>query len=82
MVRYDFSLRGLFLNTLSVDAICQYTMPEEKEDYMLPIDPVLDPKLVPEAADQPLHPSSRSNLRLPPPPLFSRQGIPQNYKYV
>ena len=63
----------------SVDAIRQYTIPEEREDYVVAKDPTameIDPELtggVPQA--------TKSNLRLFPPPLFSRQSIPQNYKY-
>jgi len=65
---------------LEVDAIRQYTIPEEKEDYVLssPLgdDPMIDPGLAEHA-----RPSvTQSNLRLFPPPIFSRQGISQNYK--
>ena len=40
------------------------------------IDPTLQPQAGPSAG-----PKMRSNLRLFPPPLFSRQGIPINYKF-
>ncbi|KAF7985190.1 hypothetical protein HWV62_7796 [Athelia sp. TMB] len=78
----------LAMDNLDVDAIQQYRMPEPTEDYTIPADPVLDPQLaqetvapspVPPTASQPSAP--RSNLRLFPPPLFSRQGIPQNYNF-
>lgn len=63
-----------------VDAIRQYTIPEEKEDYVIssPVegDPNIDPGLVKHSGLS----ATRSNLRLFPPPIFSRQGIPQNYK--
>lgn len=65
-----------------VDAIRQYSIPEEKEDYVIPASnhpPELDPALA-EQSEQTSGP--RSNLRLFPPPLFSRQNVPQNYKHV
>lgn len=68
------------LDVLVVDAIRQYTIPEEKEDYVLSswagTDPNIDPGLVNH--DEPM--TTQSNLRLFPPPIFSRQGIPQNYR--
>ena len=42
----------------------------------------IDPQLLGEGANPPTKSKSRSNLRLFPPPLFSRQGVPQNYKYA
>lgn len=72
----------LFQHTFSVEAIRKYSIPVEKEDYTLPADPILDPQLVPEAVYSQSTSAFRSNLRLFPPPLFSRQGISQNYKYV
>lgn len=78
---------------MPVEAIRTYIIPPEKADYMVPatssasqgtdIDMNLDPALtgipIPEPnPDQPM----RSNLRLFPPPLFSRQTIPQLYKFV
>lgn len=59
-----------------------YTVPEEKEDYMLDTgidEDNIDPELQDEQGPRR---KMRSNLRLPPPPLFSRQAIPQNYKLV
>ena len=71
------------LLSLPVDAIQAYTIPEEKEDYSITADPALDPQLSTDPSTSQTGPSiARSNLRLFPPPLFSRQGIPQNYKYV
>jgi general transcription factor 3C polypeptide 5 (transcription factor C subunit 1) len=64
----------------AVEAIQQYSIPEEKEDYTLPANPVLDPQLVADSKEPQSISSTRSNLRLFPPPLFSRQGISQNYK--
>jgi general transcription factor 3C polypeptide 5 (transcription factor C subunit 1) len=44
----------------------------------------LDPQLlgVPEQCDIPGNQADHSGLRLFPPPLFSRQAIPQGYKYI
>ncbi|KIJ70265.1 hypothetical protein HYDPIDRAFT_78440 [Hydnomerulius pinastri MD-312] len=66
----------------AVDAIRQYTIPEEKEDYVVPA-AIVSPEIDPELAEQSGQATSatRSNLRLFPPPLFSRQGIPQNYNF-
>ncbi|KAJ7431284.1 RNA polymerase III transcription factor IIIC subunit-domain-containing protein [Mycena galericulata] len=82
----------LAMDNMDVEAIRTYTIPPEKADYMVPvaasssqstdIDMNLDPELtgipLPERnPDQPM----RSNLRLFPPPLFSRQTIPQFYNF-
>lgn len=67
------------LNSWSaVDAIRKYAIPEENEDYILssPTDPNIDPGLAKYDGLS----ATQSNLRLFPPPIFSRQGIPQNYK--
>lgn len=40
----------------------------------------IDPQLI--AGSQPEDRKTKSNLRLFPPPLFSRQGIPQNYLFA
>jgi hypothetical protein len=47
------------------------------------IDMNLDPELtgIPHPEPGPEQPM-RSNLRLFPPPLFSRQAVPQSYKFV
>jgi hypothetical protein len=71
-----------YSSAVLVEAIRGYIIPEEKEDYIVPVDP--------SSSDGESHPAvetgeqrvqTRSNLRLFPPPLFSRQGISQNYKY-
>ena len=69
---------------VQVNEISKYQIPEEKEDYSELSDPNamdidIDPHLT-EGAESST--ASRSNLRLIPPPLFSRQNIPQNYKCV
>jgi hypothetical protein len=78
---------------LSVEALRTYAIPEEKADYMVPsgeaaetdmdVDVNIDPQLMgsqgyQSTSNRPM----RSNLRLFPPPLFSRQTIPQAYKFV
>ncbi|KAG2152028.1 RNA polymerase III transcription factor IIIC subunit-domain-containing protein [Suillus cothurnatus] len=71
----------LAMDRMDVDAIRQYSVPEEKEDYVVPASthpPELDPALA-EQNEQTF--GSRSNLRLFPPPLFSRQNVPQNYNF-
>jgi hypothetical protein len=63
------------LTATTVEAIRTYRIPDEKEDYVVPLDSSLsDPS---QSNDV-----TRSNLRLFPPPLFSRQGISQVYKFV
>lgn len=72
----------------AVDGILRYHIGPEKEDYTaVEADPAamdIDPQLLGEGESAP--PSgpakTRSNLRLFTPPLFSRQGVPQNYKYA
>ncbi len=67
-----------------MDGILKYSVPEEREDYVIPEDPSamdIDPQLL-GGDDTPPNRKLKSNLRLPPPPLFSRQEIPQIYKYV
>ncbi|KAF7331916.1 hypothetical protein MKEN_00071900 [Mycena kentingensis (nom. inval.)] len=76
------------MDNLDVDAIRSYTIPPEKADYMVPatqdtsLDTNIDPALtgVPQPEPNPEQPM-RSNLRLFPPPLFSRQGFPQSYQF-
>ncbi|KAH7887903.1 RNA polymerase III transcription factor IIIC subunit-domain-containing protein [Phlebopus sp. FC_14] len=66
----------LSMDRMDVDAIRQYTIPEEKEEYIVTAkNSEIDPGLAEPASDP------RSNMRLFPPPLFSRQGIPQNYNF-
>ncbi|KAJ7667797.1 RNA polymerase III transcription factor IIIC subunit-domain-containing protein [Mycena polygramma] len=84
----------LAMDNMDVEAIRTYVIPPEKADYMVPVtksssngpdidmDLNLDPELtgipLPQAdSEQPM----RSNLRLFPPPLFSRQTIPQAYNF-
>ncbi|KAH7930260.1 hypothetical protein BV22DRAFT_1028484 [Leucogyrophana mollusca] len=72
----------LAMDRMDADAIRKYTIPEEKEDYAIQIGnlpPELDPALAEQSGQQ--RPTTRSNLRLFPPPLFSRQAIPQNYNF-
>ncbi|OBZ71904.1 Transcription factor tau subunit sfc1 [Grifola frondosa] len=72
----------LAMESMDVEGILKYTIPPEKEDYTVPEDPQsmdIDPQL--QNQDGSPGPKMKSNLRLFPPPLFSRQGIPQNYSY-
>ena len=68
-----------------VDGILKYHIPPEKEDYTItggdPFAMDIDPQLLGERESS-TNGRTRSNVRLFPPPLFSRQGVPQNYKYV
>ncbi|KAI6047342.1 RNA polymerase III transcription factor IIIC subunit-domain-containing protein [Pisolithus marmoratus] len=66
------------MDRMDVDAVMRYTIPDEKEDYSLSLGGSIRADLDPQLTDQTL---SRSNLRLFPPPLFSRQGVPQNYNF-
>ncbi|KAI6130498.1 RNA polymerase III transcription factor IIIC subunit-domain-containing protein [Pisolithus croceorrhizus] len=66
------------MDRMDVDAVGRYTIPDEKEDYSLSLGGSNRAEIDPQLTDQTL---SRSNLRLFPPPLFSRQGIPQNYNF-
>ncbi|KAF7301453.1 hypothetical protein MIND_00710600 [Mycena indigotica] len=76
------------MDNLDVDAIRSYVVPPEKADYTVPIseptsiDVNIDPALTgaPNSAPPDSQPM-RSNLRLFPPPLFSRQGYPQSYNF-
>ncbi|KAG6378461.1 RNA polymerase III transcription factor IIIC subunit-domain-containing protein [Boletus reticuloceps] len=68
----------LAMDRMDVDAIRQYTIPEEKEDYVISSPTGDDTNIDPGLMKQP---ATRSNLRLFPPPIFSRQGIPQNYNF-
>lgn len=69
--------------TYTVDGVMSYRVPEEHEDYIItekaPMNIDIDPQLVGEelVRDSTI---IKSNLRLPPPPVFSRVGVPQNYK--
>ncbi|KAH0587367.1 hypothetical protein H2248_006166 [Termitomyces sp. 'cryptogamus'] len=84
------------MDNMDVDALQSYVIPEEKADYTISVqstsgtamdtDINLDPELTgisvsrhqPESRTIPV---MRSNLRLFPPPLFSRQTIPQGYNF-
>ncbi|KAJ7117395.1 RNA polymerase III transcription factor IIIC subunit-domain-containing protein [Mycena crocata] len=82
----------LAMDNMDVEAIRTYVIPPEKADYMVPaststatgadIDMNLDPALtgIPLPEPNPDRPM-RSNLRLFPPPLFSRQTFPQLYNF-
>ncbi|KAF9449926.1 hypothetical protein P691DRAFT_811492 [Macrolepiota fuliginosa MF-IS2] len=59
---------------MDVDAIRGYTIPAERADYN-PTSPA------PANVHPSLLPAPQSNLRLFPPPLFSRQTIPQAYNF-
>ncbi|KAI0347043.1 hypothetical protein BDW22DRAFT_1321372 [Trametopsis cervina] len=78
------------MDTMDADGILQYSIPEEQEDYTIEedsyvVDADIDPDLMasagPSSAGRPIGPKGRSNLRLPPPPIFSRQAVPQLYFY-
>jgi general transcription factor 3C polypeptide 5 (transcription factor C subunit 1) len=71
---------------ITVEGIRAYRLPQETEDYTTDdpsaMDVDIDPQLVGRTQPEAQHSTQRSNLRLFPPPIFSRQGISQNYKYV
>ncbi|KAI0643723.1 RNA polymerase III transcription factor IIIC subunit-domain-containing protein [Trametes meyenii] len=75
------------MDTMDVDGILKYHIPPEKEDYTItetdPFAMDIDPQLLGEGeiAGSSTSKTTRSNLRLFTPPLFSRQGVPQNYNY-
>ncbi|KAG8891122.1 tau 95 subunit of transcription factor TFIIIC [Tulasnella sp. 332] len=60
------------LDQSTLDAITNFQFDEEKEDYSLPLS-------TPPPED-PTKPQNRSNLQMPPFPLFSRATIPAQYK--
>ncbi len=76
----------LSCRTITVEGISAYRLPQETEDYTIDdpsaMDVDIDPQLVGRTQPEAQHSTQRSNLRLFPPPIFSRQGISQNYKYV
>ena len=80
--------RFSYLNfrTITVEGIRGYRLPQETEDYTTDdpsaMDVDIDPQLVGRDHPEAEHSTQRSSLRLFPPPIFSRQGIHQNYKYV
>ncbi|KAI0662974.1 RNA polymerase III transcription factor IIIC subunit-domain-containing protein [Cubamyces menziesii] len=75
------------MDTMDVDGILKYHIPPETEDYTVtetdPSAMEIDPQLLGEGevAMSNTSAKTRSNLRLFTPPLFSRQGVPQNYNY-
>ena len=75
---------------VSVQALCSYTIPSKENKGHKPpattsnklADVNLDPQLL-GISDTPDNNQAAQNcLRLFPPPLFSRQAIPQGYKSV
>jgi hypothetical protein len=75
------------LTRFKVEAISKYRVPGESETSPLPpsedVEMALDPSLQPEGQAGPSAAKApQGNLRLFPPPLFSRQAISQGYKSV
>ncbi|PCH41610.1 hypothetical protein WOLCODRAFT_17227 [Wolfiporia cocos MD-104 SS10] len=71
------------MDDMDVEGIINYKIPPEMEDYLVPEDPAamdidIDPQLTGAPAEGQ---KMKSNLRLFPPPIFSRQNVPQNYNY-
>ena len=67
---------------MTAQAIKDFKFGPEREDYsvMEPTIP-LDPSLMEVDGDAVMQePKYCNNLRMMPPPVFSRQGIPQMYK--
>ena len=71
-----------------MEALCSYTIPKENKVHKPPstisnnpADMNLDPQLL-DISDTPDNHQAHSSLRLFPPPLFSRQAVPQGYKSV
>ncbi|KIO32752.1 hypothetical protein M407DRAFT_66276 [Tulasnella calospora MUT 4182] len=75
IVKLRQSMDALDMST--VETIKSFVFPVEKEDYALP----LDVPLTPEARSDPTIPKTRSNLRIPHFPVFSRATIPLQYNY-
>jgi len=69
------------MDAMDVEGILKFRIPPEKEDYLVPVESSIDPLLTGEDKEDTQGPKMKSNLRLFPPPLFSRQSIPQNYNY-
>ncbi|KAF8592376.1 hypothetical protein K439DRAFT_1655910 [Ramaria rubella] len=72
------------MDKLDARAIKEFRFGVEKEEYSVSdvSIPTLDPVLLQEGQSSTLrNPESFSNLRLMPPPVFSRQGIPQMYNF-
>ena len=80
-------------NFTVVDGLCSYTIPADPFKVQVPssssdaavehaVSMNLDPELVHVSLDGLESSSWVGSLRAFPPPLFSRQGIPQGYKCV
>ncbi|KAF8639841.1 hypothetical protein AX17_001096 [Amanita inopinata Kibby_2008] len=78
------------MDELNVEIMRTYAIPGEKADYAVPndLEPManLDPMLLSDTLLSQKRllsdtNTTRSNLRLFPPPLFSRQAIPQGYNF-
>jgi hypothetical protein len=85
MVIYNSSwpYRTRFKLEIIVDGIRNYHIPPEEENYTAEINTEnmdIDPSILNDSGDA--IPKTTSTLRLFPPPLFTRQGLPQNYLYV
>ena len=61
----------------AAEIIRGYAFPKETEDYSLPLP---DMQVESTSTEDPLKPKSKSNLRLPPWPIFSRAVVPAQYK--
>ncbi|KAF8525363.1 RNA polymerase III transcription factor IIIC subunit-domain-containing protein [Gautieria morchelliformis] len=72
------------MDRLDAQAIKDFRFGPEKEEYSVVDTPSLnlDPSLLQVGQDTiSPQPKSRSNLRMIPPPVFSRQGLPQMYNF-
>ncbi|KAF9013348.1 RNA polymerase III transcription factor IIIC subunit-domain-containing protein [Cyathus striatus] len=78
------------MDEMDVDALSPYVVPPEQSEYTIPVampiapnedDMNLDPQLREPNPEPSTVTVMRSNLRLFPPPLFSRQTIPQGYNF-
>ena len=67
-------------NIKSVEHIRNYRIPPEKEDYELPVEDEGTAEQQQPEDTVPSQYKSQSNLRLIPPPVFSRVAVPQIYK--
>ncbi|KIM42935.1 hypothetical protein M413DRAFT_70152 [Hebeloma cylindrosporum] len=71
------------MNKMDVEALCSYSMAHGPPADSTPIIPEPDSNLDPQllGMSQPVAPLPPKGLRLFPPPLFSRQTIPQGYNF-
>ncbi|KAG8901477.1 tau 95 subunit of transcription factor TFIIIC [Tulasnella sp. 403] len=65
------------LDDTAVNTLLNFSFPPEKEDYSLP----LPEPLSEEHVNDPDLPKTKSNVRLPPFPVFSRVTMPSQYNY-